>query len=300
VTTPPFAKRALTITFKLGQGSFGNSGYNTVTLKGLRCFFQGDSVVLPTPPTIVLRVWGMTLDQMNALTVAGLQYSFRTNRVSVEAGELDGAMVQVFEGLIYEAYPEFSNAGDVSFIVLANATGDIQIVPAHPISFKGGTSVETALKAIIKSAGLTLENNGVNTILENPYFPGTVGQQIDNVCRAADCFYYIDSIKKVLAIWPKNKSRTSTSNTIKISPQTGMINYPQFEQSLIRVRTLFDPALHGPTNGQPGTKINIDSQLKAAKGDWTILQMSYILSSELPNGPWELSILANSVNPTIQ
>jgi hypothetical protein len=295
----PFSKRAITCTFKLGEGSFGDSGYNTITIKGLRCLVQIEKVVLPTSPSIVLQIWGMTLDQMNQLTVAGLQYKYRNNRVSVEAGEQGGTMVQVFEGAIYEAYPDFTDIPNVAFTILANSTGDIQIKPTSPTSFKGGTPIETALRQILKSSNLTLENNGVNAVLQNPYFPGTVKQQIDAACRAADCFYYIDSIKKTLAIWPKNGSRSSQNETVIMSPKTGMIGYPTFEQTQIKIRSLFDPAIHAPVNAQPGTKIKVESVIKAASGEWTVLKLSYLLSSEMPNGPWELGITANSTSATI-
>ncbi len=285
----PYAKRAITVIFKLGEGSFGESGFNTLTVKGLRTLVQIEQVVLPSPPTTILRIWGLTLDHINKLTVAGLQWKFRANRVSIEAGELNGTMVQVFEGLIYEAYPDFTDMPNVAFIVQANGTGDIQIKPTTPVTFKGSVDIAIALTQIIKPAGLTLENSGVNIKLSNPYFPGTVMQQIESVCRAADCFYYIDTIKKVLAIWPKDKSR-KTDTVAEISPATGQIGYPTFEQAVIVVRTLFDPELHAPHDAQPGTKVKINSQLKAANGTWTISKISYLLSSEMPNGPFELSL----------
>ncbi len=292
MATVPFAKRAITLTFRLGEGTFGGSGFNTLTIKGLRCLVQIEQVTLPTSPAIVLRVWGLTLDHINQLTVAGLQFKYRSNRISIEAGEKDGTMVQVFEGQIWEAYPDFTDTPNVAFIIQANSTGDIQLKPTSPVTFNGSVSAETALKQIIKPTGLTLENSGVDTKLSNPYFPGTAMQQIESVCRAADCFYYIDSIKKVLAIWPKDKSR-KTDNIVEISPATGMISYPTFEQAVVKVRTLFDPALHAPVYAQPGTKIKIISQLKAASGIWTINKISYLLASELPNGPWELMLWTN-------
>jgi hypothetical protein len=53
------------------------------------------------------------------------------------------------------------------------------------------------------------------------------------------------------------------------------------------------PELHAPANAQPGTTIKINSQLKAANGVWTINKISYLLASEMPNGPWELSLLTS-------
>ena len=287
-TTAPYAKRAINITFQLGQGSFGQSGSNQITLTGLRVYVEIESVILPNPPNAVVRIFGMTLSQINQLSQAGLVWQTRgQNLIAVQAGDVGGQMTTVFNGLAFEAYPDFNAQPNVSFVIMANSGAQIQLQPQKPISFNGATSVDTALTRITGNLGIGLENNGVNTTLSYPYFPGAGMQQIMSVLKAADCFGTMDYARNVLAIWPKTGSR-STGGVPTISPNTGMIGYPTFQKNVMTVRTVFDPSLHGPADQAPGQKVNVQSQLQAANGQWTIRKVSYRLMSEMPNGPWEM------------
>ena len=164
--------------FQLGQGTFGNSGYNTVTLENLRCTCQIETANLPSPPTAVLVVYGMTLDQMNSLSVAGQLFSHRNNLVTIQAGDDQSGLTTIFTGQITEAYPDGSDPPNVGFVVLSVAGAQIQIPSTNPNSFKGSASIDTVLKQIIQPAGLTLENNKVMATFVNPYFKGTVMEQI--------------------------------------------------------------------------------------------------------------------------
>ena len=182
-----------------------------------------------------------------------------------------------------EAYPDFKQP-ESAFIVLANVSYVIQLKPVPPVSFNGATPVGTALTKILQGSGFSLENNGVQAVLSNPYFPGTVWQQALAAVKAAGAFGFLDTIKNVFAIWPEGGSRTSAGQII-VSSQTGMIGYPEFQQLRIKVRIRFDPKFMAIN---PGLKIQVQSQLGAANGAFTVNQVSLNLSSEAPGGPWEM------------
>jgi hypothetical protein len=164
-------------------------------------------------------------------------------------------------------------------VITANATRAMQLKPVPPNSFKGGVSTETVISKIVKAHGYTVENNGVQAQLDNPYFPGTTWSQLDLAARAANCFFFADSISKVVAIWPKDGSRSG--DPVLVSPDTGMIGYPAFSQTMIKVRTLFDPRI------QIGLPIEVKSQLTAASGEWSVILAGHTLETQAPNGPWE-------------
>jgi len=284
--TGSFVERAITVTFQLGTGAFGNSGFNTLTLEGLRCEAHVALAMLPSPPTAILRVYGMTLSQINQLSVAGLTFQERNNRVAIQAGNVGDTLVAVYNGTIYEARPDFSDQPEVSFLVTAVGTLGIQLTPVAPTSFKGGVPVETALTAIAAKAGLTVENHGVTAVLSNPYFPGDAMAQIKACLRAADCLGSIDPVRNVLVIWPKLGSAPSSAGAVPtISAATGMIGYPTFSRNYIQVRALFDPTIKGT-----GSHFRVESELKAANGLWQIVNIEYDLSSQTPGGPWEMTI----------
>ena len=285
----PYAERAITLTFQLGKGDFGGSGANTLTIAGLRAVVHVEYVILPSTGMAVIRVYGMTLDHMNALSQAGLVYAARRNYVAVQAGDAQSGMTTVFNGTIIEAYPDMREMPNTAFFIRASPSQVIQLKPVAPVSFSGATPVPTALNSILKGTGFTLENGGVNTVLASPYFPGAAWAQILSCVRAANCFAHLDPVKKVLAIWPKDGSRSGS--TPEIGPDTGMIGYPEFQANQIRVRARFDPAIRSSV----GQKIKINSQLQAANGEFVVVNMTLDLASQMPDGPWEAAIEATPV-----
>jgi hypothetical protein len=169
---------------------------------------------------------------------------------------------------------------DTSLVITANGGRSAQMKPVAPSSFKGGTSTETVMRKIVQLAGYKLENNGVNAQLDSPYFYGAAWRQLDDAAQAANCFFYLDTVKKVVAIWPKGGSRGGGEVPL-VAPETGAIGFPTFSQTAIKVRTLFDPRI------EVGKPIEVRSQLTAASGKWSVVLAGHTLESQTPGGPWE-------------
>lgn len=282
-----YVERLLDLTFQLGKGSFGDSGFDTVKFSGLRISAQIDKANMPTPgATALIRIYGMTLSQMNELSVAGLLWDNKQNKVRLLAGDAQSGMSEVFNGDIVEAYPSLNEGENTSFVVRALPGVGIMMKPVKPTSIAGSVDAAQALETILKPTEFKVENSGVTAKLADPYFPGTVWEQASRCVKAADCFGNLDSTAGVLAIWPKNGSR-KTDSVPEISAATGMIGYPEFQQVQVTVRTLLDTSI------RPGTKIRIKSGLSAADGEWNITRIVYMLASKLVNGPWEMSLIAN-------
>lgn len=290
MTATPYIERAITLTLRLGKGSFGGSGFNTITLAGLRCAVQIQTTLTPMPGLAVVRVWGLTLSQINELTKAGLLFVERENNVIlIEAGDAKSGMTAVFEGSIYQAYPE-ANQPDMPLVILANPAYNHQLKPVKPTSYKGDIDGVTVLSQIVKSLGLTLESNGVSAMLSNPYFAGTAWEQIKALINAMGCYGYLDSPKKTLAIWKKGAARAGRVPIV--SPSTGMIGYPEFQQNQVRLKTLFDPTslLSG------GMEIEVQSELKAANGKWSVTTVTTNIAAQMPDGPWEMLVTASPLD----
>lgn len=294
-----FVERIITLVIQLGTGSFGNSGSNTLTLgpigntatqpyNGLRCVVQIQYATAPFPGLAIVQVWGLTLSQINQLTIAGTLFNGRKNLIAVQAGDAVNGMTTVFNGEIWQAYPRASQP-DMPFVMLANPANGIQLTPANPTTFSGPTNGVTALSTALQGTGYTLENNGVAAVLSNPYFHGSAWDQVKAITSAMGCYGYLDSAKGVYAIWPLNGARTG-GNVPLISPSTGMIGYPEFQQTQIRVRKLYDPRVPLTI----GNKIQVQSEFQAATGTWTIAQVTHDISAQLADGPWETAILANN------
>jgi hypothetical protein len=283
-----YAKRELRLTFQLANGNFSGGG-NTLTVSGLRTFVMVEYANIPTSGRAAVRVYGLTLAHINSLTQAGLLWkASNQNSILIEAGDVGGQFVSVFKGTIYEAYPDFSAMPDTAFVINAIPTYSLQLKPVPPVGFSGATKVTDALTKIIQPAGLTLEANGVDTVLQSPYFPGTVWQQALRAIKSAGIDGWFDTVNSKLVVTPRNAVRQQPTNVI--SPEFGMIGYPEFMQLRIRVRTLFDGRFVGVG---PLSPIKVKSQLKSANGDFKIYAAALNLAAETPGGPWEMILEAS-------
>lgn len=275
-----YAHRRLNLQFKLGKGSFGADGSDTVTLTGLRCAANITKAGGVSMSECDLRVFGMQLDVMNKLTILNkLRYTdSRFNEVTISAGDDQNGMAVCFTGILSEAWADAAAAPDVVFQVKAY-TGLLEAVkPVSPVSYNGSVDVATVLQGIAAQMQpvRTLENSGVKTRISNPYLTGTLRDQALTIARAAGCNMLIDDT--VLAIWPFGGTRDGEVSVI--SAETGMVGYPTFTQNGIRLTTLYNPSLVF------GRTIECKSTFTQANGKWVIASVSHNLSAEVPGGPW--------------
>lgn len=276
-----FSQRIINLQFQLADGSFGASKGDTVLLEGLRCsvnivkegigFARGD-----------LQIWGMSLDLMNRLTVLNKvrQEQQRFNTVLISAGDEESGVATCFGGIIREAWADGRGAPDVLFHVSADSALYTTLKPVPPISFNGTVDGALVLAGIAQQMGYSLENSGVTAQLNNPYYPGTLKSQLQAVCEHVPCEYYIDDVKKVVAVWPKGKARDPEGSPVLISKDTGMISYPSFSQAGIQLSTLYNP------NIEFGRAVTVESQFTSANGFWRVSSLAHRLESNVPGGQW--------------
>lgn len=273
-------QRVLTVTFTLGAGTFAESGTDTVTVSGLRATATISRNGGLSPSHLSLRINGMALSVMNQLTQLGQPIAFVSqNYVTVQAGDAVNGMTTVFTGQSLGTWVDASGAPDVALVCEAIEGQYNAIAPANPTSYEGPVSVVTILQSIAGQLGLTLEPNGVNVTLTNPYLPGTLVDQARGVAQAANINIAFDFATNALAIWPKYGSRSTPAPPL-VSAETGMVGYPVHTQFGISVQTIFNP------NIQAGGQIQVQSVLAPANGLWATYAVTHDLASELADGPW--------------
>jgi hypothetical protein len=272
-----FQHRVLKLTFKLGTGSFGSTGENTLTVSGLRASATITKVVGASAPAMELVVWGLTLDVMNQLTTVGKQmFSMRNNTVTVEAGYTGGRLSLVYQGLIWQAFADMTGSPETCMVIVSTSNGFAAMKPIAPTSFSGGVDVALIMSSLAAQMADSFENNGVSVILRDPYFWGGAWQQAQMAAKAANINVTLDN--GVLAIWPKDGSRGGSVPLI--SAETGMVGYPRYTDQAVAVSTLFNPEIGF------GGNIKIQSILTPANGMWTVKSITHRLSSEMPNSEW--------------
>lgn len=270
------------------------SGSVSLNVSGLRTFCRITYANTPTPGLLYCRIQGLTLSQINSLSKCGstFQLGSQSNTITVQAGDTDSGMTTVFKGNIMYAYPDFQSQPDVAFVIEANGTYDLQLTKTQPTSLQGSVSAEQALTQILQPAGISVQNNGINATLRNPYFPGTVWRQALRLVRAIPgAAGFFNPISRQFTLFPV-KGGSSSGGQITVSAQTGMIGYPQFQQNNIVVRTVFA----GNIFTTPSQVITVQSQLTSANGQFVAFGVEYDLASETPGGPWETVITASPQN----
>ena len=274
--------RKIDVKFQLGTGSFGESGYDTVQISGHRVLAKIVKAGGRSMARLQLRVYGMTLSTMNQLSTLGMVATWqRRNTVTLLAGDDSGTSI-VFIGTIVNGYADFQAMPEVAFQVDAYSGLIEAVKPISASSFPGTARVDTIMKALAQQAGLNFENNGVSGSLNNEYFAGSAREQMLACAEHANINWLIDN--GTLAIWPKGAPRHGI--TTQISPSTGLVGYPSYTSKGIILKTLFNP------NIRLGDKINLQSSLQPACGDWVVFNLDHDLEAEMPDGQWFTSMSA--------
>ena len=279
--------RELNVSFSLAGGlTFAGSGA-AKTYSGLRV--SSKTVITGSMSgggQSQIAVFGMSLSDMNELSTLGMAVQkYNQNGVTLQAID-DHGTTEVFTGEIVQCWPDMSASPEVCLQVVANIGQAAAGKPIPATSYAGATDVAQILQTLAGQGGFTFENNGVSIKLSNPYFPGTLRQQIKEVIKAAGCYGTIDA-NNTLAIWNRSGSRNSAGN-VSLSPTTGMVGYPAFFNQGILVQSIYIP------DAKPGGSLTISgSQLTSANGTYTIASVVHDLESQvLEGGKWFTTLQA--------
>lgn len=269
-------KNQLKIVVTLGTGKFGSSDNNQITLQGFRSVVDIDKAGGVQMSTLRARIYGVRQEDMNSITT--LQWKSGTwipNTVEAYAvvGDVE---TLVFAGNIINAWADYQGMPDVYLHIQAQAAFFAGLKPIPPRSFKGSVDVSSVMSQIAVDLGYVFENNGVATKLSDVYLPNTGLEQAKDLAQAAGCDLYIDG--QILAITPPNVPRKSIIPLI--SPESGLVGYPTFDGVGVNFQVLFTPGITF------GGRINLDTDVPQAKGEWVVTSMGHRLESEKPGGAW--------------
>lgn len=269
-------EKDLRFTFVLGSGQFNKDGSDTVTVQGLRAAVEIEKAGGMTMSPAKVRIWGLSANTMHQLTMLSFQ-SLGVVRNTLQIEAIDGPTVTtVFSGQIKQAWPDYQQLPDVYLYIEAINGWFDNIASVPPTSYKGNVDVSQIMRTLAVQMDRAFENNGVSVKLSSPYLAGTTTDKVYQVARAANIDVYLDDF--VLAITPKGAPRSG--NIAVVSPATGLIGYPQWDQVGVTFRTLFNPDILW------GGKVKVESSIPQAAGTWSVQQVAHSLSSKFPGGPW--------------
>ena len=270
-----FSQKQITVQFDLANGQFEGGG-NTAEVFGLRvsCNIvnagQGSGQA-------EISIWGLPLALMNQLSTVGSQYNqMYQNSISVLAGDDETGQNLVWSGTIVYAYVDAQAMPDVSFRI-SSLPGAFQAAkPIPPLSIRGSADASQMMKSLAGQMGFSFEDAGVKVKLANPSYPGTAWTQALAIAR--DGAFDVGIDRGTMVITPAGKARDG--DAVLISPQTGMVGYPFFQQAFVLVRVLYNPAV------KYQGKVQIQSDLTPACGTWKVNRLEYQLEAMMPHGKW--------------
>lgn len=273
-----FARKLLNFSISLQNGMFGSGQGNTADLKGLRASCRIVKAGGRDMGRLEAAIFGLPLSMMNQLTTLGTQIDLtEKNSITVTAGEEGGSMSTVFAGTISVAFADMKAMPEVCLRVSAHAGLYEAVKQEQPTSIKDSADVKTVFGQLAQKMGLRFEGNDVDVKIPNLYLSGSARSQAMALAQMAGVQWIIDN--GTLAIWKSGSARQGNSTPL-ISPQTGMVGYPAFNQAGIEVTTIFNSDL------KPGGKIQVKSDLTPACGEWHIMSLEYALDSMIPKGKW--------------
>lgn len=277
-----FVKRYITVSI---------SGQANVTLKGLRVsctiLYAGGWQMGQAN----LLLYGLTKDHLNQMSTAGSRVVVSPDyKITIEAGDDQNGMSQVFSGNVTNAWADMQTAPGVVMHIDARESVD-QVKPTgtdtSAISHENDVPAEKLMADLAAFAKLKFENNGVHAMVSNHYAYGGIREQMQHIAELANCEMVIQN--DTLAIWPKYGSRQGGG--LVISKETGMVGIPGFTEGQVLVKKLFD------RNINFGTQFTVKSDVvTVANRTWTINRIDYMLESMVPHGDWYAVLYGSDPN----
>jgi hypothetical protein len=289
-----FVQRQISLSFSMEQGNFQGGG-NTANFSAMsgpaydpntpRISAHIEGAGGPDGITLSAAIYGMPLSMMNALSLVGKQFGgVSQNTVSLSAGDTESGQQLAFKGWFIPggAFVDGSSQPNVCFRIEAKGTAYVNAKPIPPTSVKGQADAVKIMQGLAGQAGLQFENNGVSAKMRNPYFWSTLGMQMRSVADHGGFEHVID--RGTLAIWPSNGNRSSAGNVF-LSPQTGMVGYPAFEQASVVITSIFNAKL------TLGGQFTVQSSVTPANGTWNIIRFSHDIEANIPKGKWFTTVV---------
>ena len=184
---------------------FSGDNYYDVSLEGLRA-----TAVVTNPGgnnaygQLQLRVYGMTLDQMNTYSSTGTNFTAIQNQtIAVSVGEYGKPLTQIFNGTILRSYIDFSSIPEVSFIVSASTGLYQKVKHIDDTSIPNTSNSEDIIKTLTESIGFTFINaespNNAHCVLQNQIITGSTIDQITYLAKISAFAFSIENNK--VYIW---------------------------------------------------------------------------------------------------
>lgn len=284
-----FTQKVLEFRFTLATGNFINQNGNTKIIRGLRASVVIDKPGIPAKNEAKGTIFGVRKEDVEQLTTLAYRpLSLGRHLVEIYAGDSESDLHLAFRGDVAQAYGDYNRQPDVNFYFEAQTGLYNSVAPIPPFSTSEGSAADI-FRALASQMGLAFVNNGVQATVKETYLKGTAYNQALTLANALNIDLTMDD--NTMFISNVGKPVGEVVFAPVISKATGMIGYPQFSQSGLTIKSIYNPAL------RVGHHVKVESEITRASGLFRATGIKHDLSCELPSGKWqtqiEVSYIAN-------
>ena len=260
-----FTSKSLTATIHLGTGQFGDTGFDTIKVTGLRMNAAITNAGSPALGNCQLAIFGLQPSIVKELSVISPgAMTVRNNTLVLEASTDSNTIHTAFQGTLLDGQADYSSSPETCLILTAVAGMFYKLKPAPTNTFSGPKDVAQMLSNIASAMGLGFENKSdIHIQLSNPYYYGSAFDQAAKIVQDAGIEWNACTDGGVLAGYP----RRSTSGGLA-------------------VKTAYSPDL------KIGGQVQIESAINVANGSFNIYDITHELDSLTPGGRWFTSFNA--------
>lgn len=270
-----FKKKRIIVEVFLKAKKF-DDGNDVIKIDGLPTSVVITKGGIPSQNEASISVDGLELDKMRALVVVGfapLQLS--RNRVKIYAGdENEETPPLIFVGDQTEGVISVDDSGNARLSIKAFTSVFEAQNPTPPISVVGSAPASDLCKQLATEAGFSFENQDVTSSLTNCILNGDPINKMINIARQIGANLIIDD--QTVTLLPKNTPRKGSTDVV--SPETGLIGYPNVTARGVSCRCLFMPYL------KFGQAVKVESIIPMASGTHRIIKLTHTIDANKPDG----------------
>lgn len=230
------------------------------------------------------KIYNMPLDDMEKLTTLAFDpLAVKDNKITIQAGDDENGMTEVFSGDITSAVPVFNADASAMFEIQAITNYVQAITPVQPLTAEGEQDVAALMQKLAGQMGLSFLNRGVNGVkLRNIAFVGGAESQARQIADAARIQLIFDDKEMIIAPAGALRQSDSEGSTPVLSGSSGLIGFPSFDSKGISCKCIYEPRL------VVGGPVRIDSIVPKASGLWRVTSLTHSLQANHPAATaWE-------------
>lgn len=239
-----------------------------------------------------LEIFGVPLAAMNQIARLWLEAMTPQNTDNVAIDVWNGQdFVPFFQGVITWSAVDASGMPQVKLVIEANAAMALMNLSTSPYANAGPVLLKDALTTIANAGNFAVDYaaSAPAFLMTDVRVTGSPMEQISGLMRHFTALTWFVNLQRIVV---RGISAPTSTDSIRIAADTGMMSYPIYSTSGLQFSTLFNPQL------RPGAALDVNTLFDFVNRTvWVAAVLTHVLEPNLPGGQWTTSVAANSFGP---